>query len=347
MAFEQRHWVRVGWLAVAGGESVGRRKGGRESMRVGWVYDPRFLRHEPGGVHVDRPRRLQVIVETLQQAQLLDQLVPLRFAAATAEQLALVHEPAYVELVRLLCDSGFTFIGSPDTGICAESYEVAALAAGGVLTACDEVLAGHVTRAFCAVRPPGHHAEADQALGFCLFNHVALAAEHLVRDCGLNRVAVIDFDAHHGNGTQHIFQQRSDVLYVSLHERPESLPFPGTGHAAETGDGQGRGFTLNVPLARACDTREYLRALDDQVLPVLHDYAPQMMLLSAGFDALAGDSVAHLSLDPATYGPLTERLVAVARRHSQGRIVSVLEGGYDLAQLGAAVAAHVRALLSD
>jgi acetoin utilization deacetylase AcuC-like enzyme len=317
------------------------------SMQVGWVYDRRFLRHEPGGVHVDRPQRLQVIVEKLQQTQLLDQLVPLRFAAATADQLALVHDPAYVELIRLLCDSGFTFIGSPDTGICAESYEVAALAAGGVLTACDEVMAGRVTRAFCAVRPPGHHAETDQALGFCLFNQVALAAEHLVRDHRLSRVAVVDFDAHHGNGTQHMFEQRADVLYASLHERPEAPAFPGTGHAGETGCGPGLGFTLNVPLDRACGPCEYLQAVDQQVLPVLQDYAPQMLLVSAGFDALAGDGVAHLSLEPETYGPLTERLVAVARRHCQGRIVSVLEGGYDLTQLGAAVAAHVRALLRD
>ena len=281
------------------------------------------------------------------QASLVEQLVSLRFSAATAEQLALVHDPAYVELVRLMCESGFTFVGSPDTYLCAESYNVAALAAGGVLKACDEVMAGNISRAFCAVRPPGHHAEVDQALGFCLFNHAALAAEYLVRQHHVTRVAIVDFDAHHGNGTQHIFEQRRDVLYISLHERPESLAFPGTGYAAETGLGDGVGYTLNVPLNRCCGPCDYLEAVDQQVVPALHNFRPQVLLVSAGFDALADDNVANLSLDPASFGPLTDRLVAVARRHSHGRIVSVLEGGYDLAHLGSAVVAHVLALCSD
>ena len=255
-------------------------------------------------------RRLQVIVEALRRRRCLDQLVPLRFSAATAEQLALVHDPAYVELVRLMCAGGFTFIGSPDTYLCAESYDVAALAAGGVLTACDEVMAGHVPRAFCAVRPPGHHAEVDQALGFCLFNHVALAAEHLVREHQLHRVAIVDFDVHHGNGTQHIFEQRRDVLYVSLHERPESLAFPGTGYATETGLGDGVGYTLNVPLsprlrpARLPAGRRPSRSCRRCTI-----IEPQLLLVSAGFDALAGDNVANLSLDPESFGPLTDRLV--------------------------------------
>jgi acetoin utilization deacetylase AcuC-like enzyme len=315
------------------------------TMKVGWVYDPRFLQHDSGGVHVECPARLRVIQEALREASLLEQLVALRFSAATAEQLALVHDPAYVELVRLMCEGGFTFVGSPDTYLCAESYHVAALAAGGVLAACDAVMAGRVTRAFCAVRPPGHHAEVDQALGFCLFNHVALAAEHLVRQHNLVRVAIVDIDAHHGNGTQHIFEQRRDVLYISLHERPESLAFPGTGYAAETGLGDGIGYTLNVPLDRYCGPRDYLEAVDRSVLPALHHYEPQVLLMSAGFDALAGDGIANLSLDPESFGALTEKFVAVARRHSRGRIVSVLEGGYDLAHLGPAVAAHVRAIV--
>jgi len=316
-------------------------------MKIGWVHDPRFLQHDLGGVHVERPARLQVILEALREASLLDQLVSLRFSAATAEQLALVHDPAYVELVRLMCEGGFTFIGSPDTYLCGESYHVAALAAGGVLAACDEVMAGSVTRAFCAVRPPGHHAEFDQASGFCLFNHVALAAEYLVRKHGVARVAIVDFDAHHGNGTQHIFERRRDVLYISLHERPESLAFPGTGGAAETGLGDGVGYTLNVSLNRYCGPRDYLEAVDQRVLPALHRFEPQVLLVSAGFDALSGDNVANLSLDPESFGPLTDRLIAVAQHHSQGRMVSVLEGGYDLAHLGSAVAAHVRALCSD
>jgi acetoin utilization deacetylase AcuC-like enzyme len=313
-------------------------------MKIGWVYDPMFLRHVPGGVHVERPERLQAILRAVREAGLLEQCVPVPIQAATAEQLALVHDPAYIEIVRLMCEGGFTFIGSPDTGVGPASYDVAALATGGVLAACDMVSRRDVLRAFCAVRPPGHHAEADQALGFCLFNHVAIAAEYLVRRQQVERVAIVDFDAHHGNGTQHIFECRADVLYISLHERPEAPAFPGTGYACETGQGAGAGYTLNVPLDRGCGQRAYLQAVDREVLPALNAYRPQWLLIIAGFDALARDRLSNLSLEPESYGPLTERLVQVADRHSQGRVVSVLEGGYDLAQLGPAVVAHLQAL---
>lgn len=315
-----------------------------EIQGVGWVYDRRFLAHDPGAAHVERPERLEVILRSLKTAGLLERMAALSFAAATVEQLTLVHEPAYVDLVRMMCDEGFSYIGSPDTGINAHSYDVAALAAGGVLTACDAVLAGRVRRAFCAVRPPGHHAETDQALGFCLFNHVAIAAEHLVRRCGLSRVAIVDFDVHHGNGTQHIFEARRDVFYVSLHECPGSLPFPGSGAADEIGSGEGRGYTLNVPLDRGSGDAEYRAALEQKVLPALGAYRPQFILVSAGFDALMWDRVAHLSLEPASYRWITELLVQVAERHAAGRLVSVLEGGYDLDQLGPAVAEHIRGL---
>jgi acetoin utilization deacetylase AcuC-like enzyme len=313
-------------------------------MRIAWIYDAQFLLHDPGSVHLERAERLHRIRRALDEAGLLARLQALPFQAATPAQLAAVHDPAYVELVRMVSDAEFPFIGSTDTGICLHSYRVAALAAGGVLAACDAIMAGTVARAFCAVRPPGHHAEADRAMGFCLFNHVALAAEHLVRHHDLQRVAIVDIDAHHGNGTQHIFESRRDVFYVSLHERPESLAFPGTGYASETGCGAGLGYTLNIPLRRGCDERDYLAAVDRDVLPALASFDPQMLLISAGFDALAGETVANLSLAPDTYGPLTERLVALAQQHAHGRLLSVLEGGYHRADLGRAVVAHVRAL---
>ena len=319
--------------------------GGAET-KLGWIYDRRFLDHDPGPSHVERPERLEVIVRALQRAGLLDAMDALPFQAATAEQLALVHDPAYVDLVRMMCDDGFTFIGSSDTCIGPRSYDVAALASGGVLAACDAVLEGRVRRAFCAVRPPGHHAEADQALGFCLFNHVAIAAEHLVRNHRVPRVAIVDFDVHHGNGTQHLFESRRDVFYVSLHERPGSLDFPGTGAAEERGSGAGEGYTLNVPLDRGSGDAEYRAAFEHQVLPALDWYRPEFILISAGFDALMWDRIAHLSLEPASYRWITQTLVRAAERHAGGRLVSVLEGGYDLANLGPAVAEHVRALMS-
>jgi acetoin utilization deacetylase AcuC-like enzyme len=249
-----------------------------------------------------------------------------------------------VELVRRMCDAGFAFIGSEETQICPRSYDVAALAAGGVLAACDAVMNGQVERAFCALRPPGHHAESDQAMGFCLFNNVAVGAEHLVREHGLKRIAIVDFDVHHGNGTQHIFERRSDVFYLSMHERPGSLEFPGTGEADEVGLGEGAGYTLNVPLSRASGGSQYRAALQDQILPALDRYKPEFLLLSAGFDAMVWDKTSHLSLEPADFGWITAELVRAADRTAHGRIVSVLEGGYDLCHLGQAVARHVAAL---
>jgi acetoin utilization deacetylase AcuC-like enzyme len=316
-----------------------------DAKPVGWVYNRRFLDHDPGASHVERPERLEVIVRSLQQAGMLDQMEALPFSAATAEQLTLVHDPAYVELLRMMCDEGFTYVGSSDTGINTHSYEVAALAAGGVLAACDAVMAGRVRRVFCAVRPPGHHAETDQALGFCLFNHVAIAAEHLVRRYGLSRVAIVDFDVHHGNGSQHIFESRRDAFYISLHECPGSLEFPGSGAAEETGSGDGQGYTLNVPMGRGSGEAEYRAALEQQVLPALDAYRPQFILLSAGFDSLMWDRVAHLSLEPSSFRWMTDAIVQLADRHADGRVVSVLEGGYDLSNLGRAVVEHVRGLM--
>ena len=316
-------------------------------MKLGWIYDRRFLLHDPGARHIEHPQRLEAILETLQRRGLIDRLLPIPFLQASFDQLCLVHEPAYVDVVRMMCDEGFTFIGSEDTGICARSYDAAALAAGGVMAACDAVVAGRVRRAFCAVRPPGHHAEADQAMGFCLFNNVAIGAEYLIRNRRLTRVAIVDFDVHHGNGTQHIFEDRSDVFYVSLHERPGSLPFPGSGEANETGRGAGVGYTRNVLLDRGSGEADYLSAIDSAVMPALESYQPQMLLLSAGFDALMDDRVSNVSLEPDSYRHITDRLVEAANRHCAGRLVSVLEGGYDLPNLGRAVAAHVRSLAGD
>jgi acetoin utilization deacetylase AcuC-like enzyme len=313
-------------------------------MRLGWVYDGRFLLHETGDVHPERPQRLLAIVEALENAGFMQYLERIDFRAARVDQLTAIHEPAYIDIVRTMCDEGFQFIGSPDTQVCARSYDVALLATGGVLAACDAVVAGEVQGAFCAVRPPGHHAESDQAMGFCLFNHVACAAEHLIHHHHFERVAIIDIDVHHGNGTQHAFENRADVLYVSIHERPESLPFPGSGFRHERGIGNGLGFTRNVPMDRGSGDGDYRAAFDDEILPCLDDYAPQFILISCGFDALRSDRIANICLETASYGWMTEQIVQIANRHAQGRLVSVLEGGYDLDHLGQAALAHLQSL---
>ena len=315
-------------------------------MTVGWVYDDFFLKHDVGPSHPERPERLRAIVEALEAAGLLDRMKPLKFGMAIAQDIGAVHDPAYVDLVRIACEQGLTFIGSNDTRICPQSYGVALLAAGGVMAACDAVMAGEVGRAFCAVRPPGHHAEPDQAMGFCLFNNVAVAAEHLARRHGLKRVAIVDFDVHHGNGTQHIFEERADVLYVSLHETPERT-FPGTGFAVETGRGAGAGCTLNVPLWLGSDDATYRRMLREKVLPAVQAYEPQMLLISAGFDAACDDPMSRINLSTDAFGWITRELVSVADGCCGGRIVSTLEGGYNLTTLAQGVVEHVRALMDE
>lgn len=313
-------------------------------MQVGFAYHDNFLRHRTGPSHPERPARLQAIVDAVRSAGLDPHLARLSFQAAAPESVALIHEPAYVDLVRLACQEGLTFLGSQDTDICPDSYDVALLAVGAVVEACERVMAGDLQRAFCAVRPPGHHAERALAAGYCLFNNVAIAAEHLIRKHALKRVAIVDFDVHHGNGTQHAFQERSDVLFVSLHQHPATL-YPGSGFAHETGQGVGEGFTLNVPMRPGSGDEEYRRAFDEQVLPRLEGYAPEFLLVSAGFDAVAEDPLAQINLRPESYRWMTEALVGVADGRCGGRLVSVMEGGYDLTALGRSVVAHIEAMI--
>ena len=313
-------------------------------MKLGWVYHADFLKHDTGEMHPEHPQRLQTIHDALQAAGLIAQMEAISFAAATPEIVSEVHDPAYVDLLRLVCEQGITFIGSRETRICRQSYKIALLAVGGVLAACDAVMAGRVRRAFCAVRPPGHHAQRDCAMGFCLFNNIAIAAEHLIRRHGLKRVAIVDFDVHHGNGTQSAFEGRDDVLFISIHEHPESL-FPGTGHENETGQGRGAGYTLNVTMAPGSNDEAYQKAFAEKILPPLRNYAPQFLLVSAGFDAVQEDYLAHINLHPESFSWITRDLVAVAEEFCAGRLVSVLEGGYKAESLASSVVAHVKAMM--
>jgi len=313
-------------------------------MSLGWIYSNDFLLHDTGESHVEQAYRLEVIVNALKDAGLLDQMQPLPFIAANAQTIALIHEPAYVDLVRMFCDEGMTFVGTMDTRIGPCSYDVARLAVGGVLAACDATMAGTVNRAFCAVRPPGHHAERDQAMGFCIFNNIAIAAEHLIRRHHLARVAIVDFDVHHGNGTQHAFEDRDDVLYISLHQHPRCC-YPGTGFETETGVGRGQGFTLNIPLYPNSEDPAYRQAFAEKVIPRLDEFKPQFLLLSAGFDATRKEKIAHMSLDPDSFEWMTRDLVKIAEKHCNGRLVSALEGGYALEVLGQCAVHHVRGLM--
>ena len=316
-------------------------------MNVGWVCHNDFLRHDTGPTHPERPERVLAIELALQRAGLLRRMTQVEFKPAGVDDLCLIHEAAYVDLLRIACEQGLGFLGSLDTVVSERSYDVARLAVGGVLAACDATMDGRVHRTFCAVRPPGHHAERDQAMGFCLLNNVAIAAEHLIRRRSLRRVAIVDIDVHHGNGTQHAFEDRADVLYFSLHEYSGTLPFPGTGDVSEQGRDAGAGYTVNVPVVAGSDDRVYRRVFAENLIPALQDFAPEFLLVSAGFDAIADDTIANINLEPESFEWITRQLLDVADRCCSGRLVSVLEGGYNAAALGRCAVAHVSALLGS
>lgn len=329
---------------------------------VGFCSSPRFAEHLTGPHHPERPDRLRAIFTALRDVGMLHsenplasedmhfgisvadppQLVEIEPYPATAEQLAMVHAPRHVERVRLRCHYG-GLLDAGDTVTCPASYEIALLAAGAGLRCVDAVMTGEVRRAFAAVRPPGHHAEPNASMGFCLFNNVALAARHAQRQYGLKRVAIVDFDVHHGNGTQAIFQTDPTVLLASIHEDPNLL-FPHTGFDWEIGAGAGRGFTVNAALSPKSDDRRYLKVLHDLAIPKIEAFAPELLLISAGFDAHGDDPMADMMVSEEGFYLMTRALVDLAERCCGGRIVSMLEGGYDLRALARSTVRHLLAL---
>jgi acetoin utilization deacetylase AcuC-like enzyme len=312
--------------------------------RTGYVYDERYLRHDPGNWHPERPDRLMAIQKNLQESGLTELVTAIQPYENTLEWVERLHDPDYVRRFKEACAKGRNIFEVPDCGICPESYNIALLAVGGVLAAADAVMEGKVDNAFCAVRPPGHHAERNRALGFCFFNNIAIAAVYLLEKFGLERVAIVDWDVHHGNGTQHLFEADPRVFYLSLHEDPQYC-YPGTGYRRETGKGPGLGFTLNLPFPPRSGDEDYLEALKKEALPRLMEFAPQFLMISAGFDAHQNDPLAHMNLSRDAYRRMGQILLDLAGETAGGRLITVLEGGYNLEVLEECTEDHVRLLL--
>lgn len=296
-----------------------------------------------GPGHPESPERLRVIMSTLDASGLLSRLVRIDAEPAADRWVREIHTDRYIKSLRdHTPDSGRVFL-DPDTSMGPGSLRAAYLAAGGALSAADAIMTGVVDHAFCAVRPPGHHAEADRAMGFCLFNNVAVAAKYIQRRHGIQRVLIVDWDVHHGNGTQHSFYDDPSVLFFSTHQYPY---YPGTGRATESGEGKGTGFTINVPMSRGEGDEEYAEAFERLLVPAADAFEPEFVVISAGFDAHKDDPLAGMALTERGYANLTGIVAKLARRHARGRILSCLEGGYNLSALGASVEQHVAGLLA-
>ena len=308
-------------------------------MSTALFSHPACLGHDPGEWHPECPARLRAVLAALEGeafAPLLRETAP----AATREQLLAAHPAGYVDaILAIRPEPGETVALDADTVMSAGSAQAALHAAGGAMAGVDAVMAGWARNAFVAVRPPGHHAEPARPMGFCLFNNVALAAKWARERWGIRRVAVVDFDVHHGNGTQAIFAPDADLFYASSHQSP---CYPGTGEAWEHGVA---GNVVNAPLSPGADSAAFRAAWSGTILPALDAFAPELLLVSAGFDGHKADPLAQLRLETADFAWITAALLAVAERHGGGRMVSVLEGGYDLVALAAAAAAHVRVLM--
>jgi len=330
---------------------------------VGFSTDPRFVLHDTGPHHPERADRIRAIARAVRVAGMVDssdpfpefeidvgsmppspvKLLELHPQPAQQKWIETIHSRTYIEHIERVCAAGGGVLDTGDTPVSRESFEIAKLSLGSLLGCCDAVMEGQVQRAFSAARPPGHHAEPDRPMGFCLFANVAIAAKYLQQKHGLGNIAIVDFDVHHGNGTQACFEDDPTVLFISLHQHPRTL-YPGSGYDYEVGEGAGRGSTLNIPFQPGAEDEDYLRAMRALVQPKLADFRPEILLVSAGFDAHQDDPLAQINLSEDGFGKITELLVQSANQLCGGKIISALEGGYNLRALGRSVVRHLEAL---
>jgi len=301
--------------------------------KVGQVFHPDYLRHDTGPGHPERADRLRAIEDMIQKTDLKNHLVQVPAREATHQEIALVHDPGYIDKIVNTSERGGVYL-DPDTFASPATYHASLLAAGGLLEAVDRVVEGELDHAFAMVRPPGHHAERDHAMGFCIFNNVGVAAEYLVKKYKFKRVAVVDYDVHHGNASQHMFYDRQDVFYISTHRYPF---YPGTGSSEETGSGAGKGYTLNIPMAAGWGDEEYKNVFEDKLIPSLRRYKPDFILVSAGFDAHRLDPLGGMAVSNEGFAWMTGEIEKVAQDFCGAKVVYTLEGGYDLTGLSGSV----------
>lgn len=312
-------------------------------MKTALITHPIYLRHDNGPGHPESDQRLTAIRNRLGRSEVQSRLTFLEPSVPPdlSTWIGEVHLPAYYRSLQKMRPQRGSVYLDPDTPYSPQSLDAAEMAVSGTLTAIDRVMSGSVENAFCAVRPPGHHAEADRAMGFCLFNNVAIGARYIQKKYRLQRILIIDWDVHHGNGTQHSFYQDPTVFYFSTHQFPF---YPGTGSEAERGRGDGEGFTLNCPLSAGAGDREILSEFEKKLIPAMEEFKPDFVLISAGFDAHREDPLAGLEVTEEGFGELTRLVRSMARSHCAGRIVSCLEGGYNLDALSRSVTRHLEVL---
>ena len=310
--------------------------------KTGYISDPFYLKHknEP---HPENPGRLNAIQKNIESSKYYNNLTLIQPRKATVEDIAKVHGTGYIRSVEDSCRNGVRNLDA-DTVISSDSYQAALLSAGAGLEALDKILEGTVGNAFCAVRPPGHHAEQNKAMGFCLFNNVGVIARYAQDIKNIQKIFIFDWDVHHGNGTQHSFYKDSSIYYSSIHQYPF---YPGTGGVDETGTGDGLGSNLNIPMRAYSYDNDYSNAIEHKLIPVIQKFNPDLIIISAGFDAHENDPLAQINLSTDCYGKMTQKLMEIANDVCNGRILSMLEGGYDYSALADSVQLHVETLSSS
>jgi len=311
-------------------------------MTTGLHYDEHYLLHDPGFGHPECKERLQASMDYLTGQEWSKSLIRMPAGKSDESWLYQVHTKEYIDRARQACAANYTFLDTMDVGISEDSFDVALLAAGSSLVLADNIFTGKINNCFGLIRPPGHHAEINQALGFCLFNNVAILTRYVQKQHGLNKVLILDWDVHHGNGTQHIFEEDPSVLYISTHQYPF---YPGTGAASETGVGRGQGATLNCPMPAGSTDQDYETVFKEKILPKMDEFSPELIIISAGFDAHKDDPLAGICLSTEFFGWMTDRVMEIADKHCHGRIISLLEGGYNLKMLPLCIEQHLLHLL--